>query len=183
VLKTGGQIEDAELTVGDRLLLSRSLQDVLRLTTLGLEQWPWQVRDAKHLATGDGAVLLGRPTDGADISTISFPLSPTQLLVIGPDPAYLLQADREAPWNGPSIVAGVLQVSTRRPAERTLSFGYGQPACRPSSPAAELGRVHPTRRLWPEHSFSLDTKSHTSRTSPLSDYFNVRQMRRYRPSA
>lgn len=85
VLKTGGRIEDAELTVGDRLLLSRSFQDVLRLTTLGLEQWPWQVREAKHLATGDGAVLLWRPTDGADISTISFPLSPTQLLVIGQD--------------------------------------------------------------------------------------------------
>lgn len=85
LLKTGGRIEDAELTVGDRLLLSRSFQDVLRLTTLGLEQWPWQVREAKHLATGDGAVILWRPTDGADISTISFPLSPTQLLVIGQD--------------------------------------------------------------------------------------------------
>jgi hypothetical protein len=85
LLKTGGQIENAELTVGDRLLLSRSFQNVLRLTTLGLEQWPWQVRGAKHLATGDGAVLLWRPTDGADISTISFPLSPTQLLVIGQD--------------------------------------------------------------------------------------------------
>ncbi|WP_186372204.1 DUF4238 domain-containing protein [Arthrobacter sp. KBS0702] len=92
VLKTGGRIENAELTLGDRLLLSQSIQDVLRLTTLGLEQWPWQVRKAKHLATGDGAVLLWRPTDGADISTISFPLSPTQLLVIGqnlPDDAPL----------------------------------------------------------------------------------------------
>jgi hypothetical protein len=85
VLKTGGQIEDAELSLGDRLLLSQSFQDVLRLTTLGLEQRPWQVRQAKHLATGDGAVLLWRPTDGADISTVSFPLSPTQLLVIGQD--------------------------------------------------------------------------------------------------
>lgn len=85
VLKTGGRIEDAELNVGDRLLLSKSLPDVLRLTTLGLEQWTWQVREAQKLATGDGAVLLWRPTDGADISTISFPLSPTQLLVIGQD--------------------------------------------------------------------------------------------------
>lgn len=40
VLKAGGLIEHAKLTVGDRLLLSRSLPDVLRLTTLGLEQWP-----------------------------------------------------------------------------------------------------------------------------------------------
>ena len=76
LLKTEGRIENAELTVADRLLLSGFIQDVLRLTTLGLEQWPWQVREVKYLATGDGAVLLWRPTDGADISTISFPLSP-----------------------------------------------------------------------------------------------------------
>ncbi|MGR0218632.1 DUF4238 domain-containing protein [Agromyces sp. ZXT2-6] len=85
LLRTGGWIEDAELNLGDRLLLSQSLRDVIRLTALGLEQWPWQVREAQHLATGDGAVLLWRPTDGADISTISFPLSPTKLLVIGQD--------------------------------------------------------------------------------------------------
>lgn len=83
VLKTGGRIEDAELNLGDMLLLSQSIQDVLRLTTLGLEQWPWQVREGNGLATGDGAVLLWCSPDGADISTISFPLSPTQLLVIG----------------------------------------------------------------------------------------------------
>lgn len=85
LLKTGGRIEAAELNLGDRLLLSQSLRDVIRLTTVGLEQWPWHVIEAQHLATGDGAVLLWRPTDGADISTISFPLSPTQLLVIGQD--------------------------------------------------------------------------------------------------
>ncbi len=84
-LKLGGQIEDVELTLGDRLLLSQSLPDVLRLTTLGLEQWSWKVIEAKHLATGDGAVLLWRPTDGAGISTVSFPLSSTRLLVIGQD--------------------------------------------------------------------------------------------------
>ncbi|MGP5316448.1 hypothetical protein ACTXMB_00545 [Arthrobacter rhombi] len=83
LLRTGGHIEDAELSLGDRLLLSQSLQDVLRLATLGLEQWPWQVKEAKGLATGDGGVLLWQPTDGADISTVSFALSPTQLLVIG----------------------------------------------------------------------------------------------------
>jgi hypothetical protein len=83
VLKTGGRIEHAELTLGDRLLLSQSFKDVLRLTALGLEQWPWQVREEKGLITGDGAVILWRPTEGADMSTVSFPLSPTQLLVIG----------------------------------------------------------------------------------------------------
>lgn len=83
VLKTGGRIENAELTLGDRLLLSQSFKDVLRLTTLGLEQWPWHVREEEGLITGDGAVILWRPTEGADMSTVSFPLSPTQLLVIG----------------------------------------------------------------------------------------------------
>lgn len=85
LLKTDGQIEYAELSLGDRLLLSQYLGDVTRLTALGLEQWPWQVREAQHLATGDGAVLLWRETNGAEISTVSFPLSPTQLLVIGQD--------------------------------------------------------------------------------------------------
>lgn len=85
VLKAGGRIEDAELALGDMLLLSQSFQDVLRLTTLGLEHWPWQIREEMGLATGDGAVLLWRQPDGAEISTVSFPLSPTQLLVIGQD--------------------------------------------------------------------------------------------------
>lgn len=85
VLRKDGRIEHTEIALGDALLLSQSFQDVLRLTTLGLEQWPWQVRESRGLATGDGAVLLWRTTAGAEISTISFPLSPTQLLVIGED--------------------------------------------------------------------------------------------------
>jgi len=85
VLKTGGQIEHAEITLGDRLVLSQSLPDVLRLSALGLGQWPWQVRDTPDLVTGDGAVLLWETTKGAGICTVSFPLSPTQLLVIGQD--------------------------------------------------------------------------------------------------
>jgi hypothetical protein len=103
VLRTDGRIEHTELALGDALLLSQSFQDVLRLTTLGLEQWPWQVREARGLATGDGAVLLWRPTDGAEISTISFPLSPTQLLVIGEDlpddvPHNRLLAENSKRW-------------------------------------------------------------------------------------
>lgn len=85
LVKIGGLVEDAELNLGDRLLLSQSLRDVIRLTNLGIEQWPWAVREARGLATGDGAVLLWRPTDGAEISTVSFPLSPSKLLVIGQD--------------------------------------------------------------------------------------------------
>nr|WP_012311418.1 DUF4238 domain-containing protein [Arthrobacter sp. Chr15]ABR67053.1 unknown [Arthrobacter sp. Chr15] len=84
-LTKDGRILQTELALGDALLLSQSFQDVLRLSSLGLEHWPWHVREEKGLATGDGAVLLWRTTDGAEVSTISFPLSPTQLLVIGED--------------------------------------------------------------------------------------------------
>lgn len=84
-LRRDGRIEHTELALGDALLLSQSFQDVLRLATLGLEHWPWQVLDASGLATGDGAVLLWRAADGAKVTTVSFPLSPTQLLVIGED--------------------------------------------------------------------------------------------------
>lgn len=84
-LRTDGRIEHTELALGDALLMSQSFQDVLRLTTLGLEQWPWRVKEDRGLATGDGAVLLWNATEGAEITTVSFPLSPTQLLVIGED--------------------------------------------------------------------------------------------------
>lgn len=85
LIKTGGQHEQAELSLGDRLLLSQSHPDVLRLTTLGLEDWPWQVVAVDNLPTGDGAVLLWCPSKDAEICTVSFPLSPTRLLVIGKD--------------------------------------------------------------------------------------------------
>lgn len=103
VLRTDGRIEHTELALGDALLLSQSISDVLRLTTLGLEEWPWQVREARGLATGDGAVLLWRPTARAEISTISFPLSPTRLLVIGEDlqddvPHNRLLAENSKRW-------------------------------------------------------------------------------------
>lgn len=106
VLKTGGQIEDAELALGDMLLLSRSFKEVLRLNTLGLEKWQWQVRDVKHLATGDGAVLLWQPTAGADVSTISFPLSPTQLLIIGQDLAYDIDLNQQLADNSKRWLVG-----------------------------------------------------------------------------
>ena len=83
LVKTGWQLEDAELSLGDRILLSQSHPDVLRLATLGLEQWPWRVVQTQGLPTGDGAVLLWGPAKGANICTVSFPLSPTRLLIIG----------------------------------------------------------------------------------------------------
>lgn len=85
LVKTDGGHEDGHLSLGDRLLLSQSLNEVLRLATLGLDQWPWKVFEAEGLPTGDGAVLLWRATEDADICTVSFPLSPTRLLVIGED--------------------------------------------------------------------------------------------------
>lgn len=85
LVKTGGEFEEAELGLGDLLVLSQSLPEVLRLTTIGLDRWEWRVLDANGLATGDGAVMLWRPTKDAAICTVSFPLSPTRLLVIGQD--------------------------------------------------------------------------------------------------
>lgn len=83
LVKTDGSSGDASLSLGDRLLLSRHMEGVVRLAALGVAQWPWQVLEARSLATGDGAVLLWRQTDGAEVSLVTFPLSPTQLLVIG----------------------------------------------------------------------------------------------------
>lgn len=83
LLKTGGVVEHAELTLGDRMILSQSLPEVLRLKTLGLEQWQWQVVEEHGLVTGDGAVLLWAESKGAKLCTVTFPLSPSRLLVIG----------------------------------------------------------------------------------------------------
>lgn len=83
MLMTDGRVENGHLGLADRIMLSQYLSDVTRLTKLRLEQWQWRVVEARALATGDGAVLLWAPTADDDISTITFPLSPTQLLVIG----------------------------------------------------------------------------------------------------
>lgn len=82
LLKTDGTIEDVEFNLADRLLLSRSMGDVIRLHALGLGSWEWRVV-AGEFVTGDGAVLLFRESEGADVCTVAFPLSPTQLLLIG----------------------------------------------------------------------------------------------------
>ncbi|WP_443444161.1 DUF4238 domain-containing protein [Glutamicibacter ardleyensis] len=83
LVKTDGQHENSELNLGDRLLLSQALPEVLRLSKLGIEEWPWHVITQPGLVTGDGAVLLWCETGSVEVNTISFPLSPTQLLVIG----------------------------------------------------------------------------------------------------
>jgi hypothetical protein len=86
VLSEDGGITDREFNAADRLLLSQSLTGVVRLAARGVENWPWHVYDTPiRLATGDGAVLLYRsPAGGAtDVSRVTFPLSPTRLLVMG----------------------------------------------------------------------------------------------------
>ena len=85
VLKTDGEHENGELNLADRILLSQSLPEVLRLSKLGIDEWPWQLWPTNGLVTGDGAVLLWCEPGSEEVSTISFPLSPTKLLVIGKD--------------------------------------------------------------------------------------------------
>ncbi|BBE22570.1 hypothetical protein MN0502_14530 [Arthrobacter sp. MN05-02] len=81
-LKMDGTIEEVDLNVADRILLSQSMQEVIRLKELGLESWEWQILSGEYV-TGDGAVLVIHETEDAPVCTIAFPLSPTQLLLIG----------------------------------------------------------------------------------------------------
>lgn len=83
IVKTDGLHENARLNLGDLMLLSRYLPEVLRLSKLGIEEWPWRVVPVNGLATGDGAVLLWSQSGGGEVCTISFPLSPNKLLMIG----------------------------------------------------------------------------------------------------
>lgn len=83
LVKTDGQHENAELNLGDLVLLSQYLPEVLRLSKLGIEEWRWEIWPVNGLITGDGAVLLWCEPGSEEVITISFPLSPTKLLVIG----------------------------------------------------------------------------------------------------
>lgn len=82
VMLHDGTTKDYQLTLGDRLTLG-AFRSEKRLSDHEIETWPWQVADAQNLATGDGAVLLGGR--GGVLTTVTFPLSPSQLLVIGDD--------------------------------------------------------------------------------------------------
>ncbi len=85
LLMKDGTTQEKDLLLGDMLLLTHEHADTLRLTSRGLEKWTWQIFTTDGLYTGDGAVLLWRPDAEHDFSTVTFPLSPTQLLVIGND--------------------------------------------------------------------------------------------------
>lgn len=82
---TDKTVQDAELNYADLLSLAHSHPDTLRLTELGLEQRVWKIYPTEDQWTGDGAVLLFAPGSSQAPTSIAFPLSPTQLLVIGDD--------------------------------------------------------------------------------------------------
>lgn len=83
----GSDFRMAQMGLGDRLVLSRN-EDLapggLQLSDMRVERWRWRVVPVDSgLVTGDGAVIVGRPHDGAPVNTVCFPLSPTRLLVVG----------------------------------------------------------------------------------------------------
>lgn len=81
-LKADGSIKQADLNLSDRLLLTRQMNGPIRLTPLGLESWPWNIYPGAGLITGDGAVVPWRGKNH-DLCTVTFPISPTKMLVIG----------------------------------------------------------------------------------------------------
>lgn len=86
VIKTKGETEEVDLKLGDRLLLSRYVEGAVRLSNLGLERWPWtlyKLYEGESLLTGDGAVLLWSETRDGELDTVTFPLGPELMLVIG----------------------------------------------------------------------------------------------------
>lgn len=83
---TDGTAKDIELRLGDMTLLTRDREPGPKLTELGLERKNWTVWEVDDIPTGDGAVMLwgSSSATGADsVSVVTFPLSPTQLLLIG----------------------------------------------------------------------------------------------------
>lgn len=85
LLMGDGTTKESELNLGDRLLLSQHMKDIERLSLQGCEQWPWTIRYAGGFVTGDGAVILWRDVGSKSVCTVTFPISPTELLVIGRD--------------------------------------------------------------------------------------------------
>lgn len=82
-----GAIEERELGLGDRLTLARSAnKEDARITDLRLDRRRWQVVEVSSgLLTGDGAVLQWAPSAEATVSTVTFPISPKRLLIVGDD--------------------------------------------------------------------------------------------------
>ncbi len=83
-VRTDGTSEEVGLRLADRLILSRHMKEADRLADHGLENWQWAVYEGGGLVTGDGAVLRwAESKQNNALCTVTFPLSPTHLLVIG----------------------------------------------------------------------------------------------------
>jgi hypothetical protein len=125
VIHNDGTFVDHELNLGDRLGLSESISGVVRLSELGIEEWQWTVMPSPSaLATGDGAVLLFAERGHDPVSTVTFPLSPTQLLVLGPG------IERPLPFN--ELVA--------QKSRRWIVWAPGTLTLGPNAPIGPQGR-------------------------------------------
>lgn len=90
--------------LGDRIVLSRSVDTSrVRIKDLRVDRWRWHVLPVDSgLITGDGAVLLWSERDA--VRTVTFPISPSRLLVIGSGlsgatvPINSLMADHSRRW-------------------------------------------------------------------------------------
>jgi len=82
---TTAPVQMVDMALGDRLTFARDVDtDAVRLRRLDLEKWRWRVHHVESgLVTGDGAVLLFRARSGEGVGAVTFPLSPSRLLVIG----------------------------------------------------------------------------------------------------
>ncbi len=82
---TGGEPEAIGMGLGDRITFSRDVDlDAIRLRKLNLERWRWRVYEMNNgLVTGDGAVLMFNHRPAHEPDAVTFPLSPTRLLVLG----------------------------------------------------------------------------------------------------
>lgn len=102
-LMKDGSILETGLDVADRVSLSRSRTDLVRLADLAIETWSWRVLEVPQpLITGDGAVLLFARPGSEDIRMLTFPLSPAHLLVAGEG------------WEGVISPNTMIQNNTRR---------------------------------------------------------------------
>lgn len=83
LLMQDGNLEQSELPLGDRMVLASYMHEVIQLNQLEIEKWPWTIWNIDNALTGDGALVLWREAGSAATTTITFPLSPTEILVIG----------------------------------------------------------------------------------------------------
>lgn len=74
-----------EMGLGDRLTLSRDVdKDAVRVSALGVDKWRWRVLPVDSgLVTGDGAVMLWNKKGDSPVTAVSFPVSPSRLLILG----------------------------------------------------------------------------------------------------